>query len=425
MDFLDFMKDVGKKILGKGDDNKKIEELVATELGDQVRDLNVKYENGEVKISGEANSQAAKEKAFLLAGNIFGVGKVIDAGFRAPQEEEVEFYTIVKGDTLSKIAKKYYDIYLPDLTATQNYFGYIWFDVRLLEDTEKKSLDYPKLLAKICYDNHLADIATTQNNLAYVYRELGRLNDAEQMHLKSLKIRKKLFEQYIKRESPSLALTMIDLGDLYVLSFRYDDAEPLYLDALKIAKNLAIESPKMYLIPVANLQNKIGNFYVNTKDYEEAEPMYLESLEIYKELAKRYPKIYLPHVAIVQNNLGNLYLLSNDLEKAERFLDDALNADPNNDDVLYSQACLESLKNNKTKAIEFLKKAIELNEKLIEWAVLDEKFDNIRDLEEFKELTAAENWAEIDVWLQSDIDHFTAEYNQGKPFTPNDFCEDN
>lgn len=108
MDFLDFMKDVGKKILGKGDDSKKIEELVATELGDQVRDLNIKYENGEVKIAGEANSQAAKEKAFLLAGNIFGVGKVIDSGFKAPQEEEVEFYTIVKGDTLSKIAKKYY-----------------------------------------------------------------------------------------------------------------------------------------------------------------------------------------------------------------------------------------------------------------------------------------------------------------------------
>ena len=45
--------------------------------------------------------------------------------------------------------------------------------------------------------------------------------------------------------------------------------------------------------------------------------------------------------------------------------------------------------------------------------------------QEFKELTAAENWLEVDEWLQSDIDHFTAEYNQGKPFTPNDFCEDN
>jgi len=293
----------------------------------------------------------------------------------------------------NEVAKTYYNVYLPDLTAAQNYFGNIWFDEKLLAVTEKKSrgsLNYPKLLAKLCYDSHLADIATTQNNLALIYRQLGRYFEAEQKYIEALKIRKKLFEQYIKKESPSFALTMIDLADLYVFSFRNDDAEPLYLDALKIAKNLALQNPKMYSIPVANLQNKIGNLYVNIQDYENAEVMYLDALEVYKKLAKKYPKIYLPHVAIILNNLGNLFLLSNDLEKAQGFLNDALESDPKNDDVLYSNACLESLRNNKAKALEFLTKAIELNEKVSEWAASDEKFDNIRDLKEFKELTEEE-----------------------------------
>ena len=108
MGLFDFIKDVGKKILGKGDDNKEIETLVNTELGDQVRDLKVSYEDGAVKISGEAESQAAREKAVLLAGNVYGVERVYDDDFLGPQEEEVEFYTIVRGDTLSGIAKRYY-----------------------------------------------------------------------------------------------------------------------------------------------------------------------------------------------------------------------------------------------------------------------------------------------------------------------------
>ncbi|MCJ7682003.1 MAG: peptidoglycan-binding protein LysM [Candidatus Aminicenantes bacterium] len=108
MGLLDFMKNVGRKVLGKGDDSKEIERLVNTELGDQVRNLNVIYKNGIVTLEGEADSQAAKEKAVLIAGNVYGVERVMDDAFRAPQEEEVEFYTIVSGDSLSKIAKRYY-----------------------------------------------------------------------------------------------------------------------------------------------------------------------------------------------------------------------------------------------------------------------------------------------------------------------------
>jgi len=71
-------------------------------------DLEVDFKDGVVTISGECDSRAAAEKAMLLAGNINGVEYVNDDGLRFPAEVETEYYTIVSGDSLSKIAKKYY-----------------------------------------------------------------------------------------------------------------------------------------------------------------------------------------------------------------------------------------------------------------------------------------------------------------------------
>jgi nucleoid-associated protein YgaU len=44
-----------------------------------------------------------------MAGNVEGVAEVDTSAVSAPAaEEKVEYYTIQKGDSLSKIAKKYY-----------------------------------------------------------------------------------------------------------------------------------------------------------------------------------------------------------------------------------------------------------------------------------------------------------------------------
>jgi nucleoid-associated protein YgaU len=49
------------------------------------------------------------QKAVLMAGNVQGVGEVEAANLAHPQEQEqVEYYLIEKGDTLSKIAKQFY-----------------------------------------------------------------------------------------------------------------------------------------------------------------------------------------------------------------------------------------------------------------------------------------------------------------------------
>ena len=109
MGLYDFAKDMGKKLFGKDDDPAaKIQESIeANNPG--ITDLGVAYNDGNVDLSGKADSAEAVEKAVLLAGNVKGVTDVkidnMDAPAPAP---EVEYYTIASGDSLSKIAKKFY-----------------------------------------------------------------------------------------------------------------------------------------------------------------------------------------------------------------------------------------------------------------------------------------------------------------------------
>lgn len=109
MGVLDFLKDVGANILGIGSESKDIEQLLKQELGDRINDLKVDFTNGIVTLYGSCDTQAIKEKAVLLAGNIKGVGKVNDEQLSAPPSEEItEYYTVQPGDTLSKIAGRLY-----------------------------------------------------------------------------------------------------------------------------------------------------------------------------------------------------------------------------------------------------------------------------------------------------------------------------
>ncbi len=72
--------------------------------------LDVKFDGatGTVTVSGQAPDQATKEKIVLCCGNVQGVGKVNDLITVAQPAEESRYYTVVKGDTLSAIAKAQY-----------------------------------------------------------------------------------------------------------------------------------------------------------------------------------------------------------------------------------------------------------------------------------------------------------------------------
>jgi nucleoid-associated protein YgaU len=109
MGLFDFAKDMGKKLFGKNDDPAaKIKESIEA-ANPGITNLGVTFNDGVVSLSGKAKSAAAVEKAVLMAGNVQGVTDVridkLDAPAPAP---EVQYYTIVSGDSLSKIAKKFY-----------------------------------------------------------------------------------------------------------------------------------------------------------------------------------------------------------------------------------------------------------------------------------------------------------------------------
>ena len=110
MGLFDFMKDAGAKVLDAVANPAKapgqIKEHIEKEIG--VKDVDVQFIDGTVKITGEAATQADKERLILAAGNIKGVEKIDDNINVKEAGSESRMYTVKSGDTLGKIAKQFY-----------------------------------------------------------------------------------------------------------------------------------------------------------------------------------------------------------------------------------------------------------------------------------------------------------------------------
>jgi LysM repeat protein len=109
MGLFDFAKDIGKKLFGhEAEASDKIKEEIEHD-NPGISDLTVSYQDGVVSLSGKADSAEAMEKAVLMAGNVKGVAEVKAEQIESPpQTDQVEFYVIQKGDTLSAVAKRFY-----------------------------------------------------------------------------------------------------------------------------------------------------------------------------------------------------------------------------------------------------------------------------------------------------------------------------
>jgi nucleoid-associated protein YgaU len=64
--------------------------------------------SGAVTVSGVAADQSTKEKIVLCCGNVTGVSQVNDMLTVSEPADESQYHTVVRGDTLSAIAKKFY-----------------------------------------------------------------------------------------------------------------------------------------------------------------------------------------------------------------------------------------------------------------------------------------------------------------------------
>lgn len=119
MGLFSFIKNAGAKVFGIGKTTeeeaaeanaKKATQLsTAVEtLGFEVTDFNVEVNDDTATVWGEAANQATREKVVLVLGNTEGIASVDDRMSVAIEEPAAQFHTVVSGDTLGKIAKKYY-----------------------------------------------------------------------------------------------------------------------------------------------------------------------------------------------------------------------------------------------------------------------------------------------------------------------------
>ncbi|MEL7155230.1 MAG: peptidoglycan-binding protein LysM [Actinomycetota bacterium] len=85
-----------------------LEKYIA-DLGLEVKNLDVRYDDGVATVTGEAADQETRERVILAIGNTEDVGQVQDdIKVPANAKDESEMHVVVSGDTLSAIAKKYY-----------------------------------------------------------------------------------------------------------------------------------------------------------------------------------------------------------------------------------------------------------------------------------------------------------------------------
>jgi nucleoid-associated protein YgaU len=119
MGLISFIKTAGEKIFGKSEEKKEQEKAALitayiAKFGFDTSNIQVQVDNDKVTLSGSIDTMENKNKIIVAAGNIEGVSAVDDClivknpPVVTPPAPEKQFYTVKKGDYLSKIAKEVY-----------------------------------------------------------------------------------------------------------------------------------------------------------------------------------------------------------------------------------------------------------------------------------------------------------------------------
>ena len=135
MGLIDFVRDAGEKLFGHGQAqaatpasvgaapagaganvqaaNSAAADAILQYIKSQHLDatgLTVTYDGATAtaNVYGVAPDQATREKIVLCCGNVSGVAKVNDMMSVDQSAPEAKYYTVVSGDTLSKISKQFY-----------------------------------------------------------------------------------------------------------------------------------------------------------------------------------------------------------------------------------------------------------------------------------------------------------------------------
>jgi nucleoid-associated protein YgaU len=132
MGLMSFFKEAGEKLFGKGEAKAATEAAAASPTPEAIAaasaaagkaitdyvaaqglptdglDIGFDAPSATVTAAGTVADQATKEKILLCCGNVAGVAGVNDLLVVSSPEPEAQWHTVVSGDNLSKIAKKFY-----------------------------------------------------------------------------------------------------------------------------------------------------------------------------------------------------------------------------------------------------------------------------------------------------------------------------
>lgn len=98
---------LGKIFKGKDAEDALKKEVEDLGLNKDGIDISVD-DNGKVSVKGKGMTQEMKEKIILAVGNVEGVGEVEDGIESDGDTPPSQFHTVVSGDTLWAISKRYY-----------------------------------------------------------------------------------------------------------------------------------------------------------------------------------------------------------------------------------------------------------------------------------------------------------------------------
>ncbi|MBN2481551.1 MAG: peptidoglycan-binding protein LysM [Bacteroidales bacterium] len=118
MGLISFIKNAGEKIF-KSEEKREQEkaDLILSHIkkfGFDTSNIRVAVDDSKVTLSGKIDTMENKNKIVVTAGNVEGIDTVDDRIYVTkpapvtPPEPEKQFYTVKKGDYLSKIAKQVY-----------------------------------------------------------------------------------------------------------------------------------------------------------------------------------------------------------------------------------------------------------------------------------------------------------------------------
>lgn len=111
MSIFSFIKDVGEKLFGASEAKAATADELKKELDKHnlsADGLNISVENDKVTVTGQAKSTEEAEKIVLALGNTVGVSSVENQLSVTEAAPDATMYTVVKGDTLWKIAETNY-----------------------------------------------------------------------------------------------------------------------------------------------------------------------------------------------------------------------------------------------------------------------------------------------------------------------------